>query len=87
MAFQNKNYFQRRTKPRGPRTNDRIRAQEVPRLRPKKVTREKPTVLSISLRSREAKRRAGTIQRGGVLRRERRALVDEKREGNQGEMF
>ena len=29
MPFQNKNYFQRRTKPRGPRTNDRIRALEV----------------------------------------------------------
>ena len=29
MAYQNKNYFQRRTKPRGPRTNDRIRALEV----------------------------------------------------------
>ena len=29
MAFQNKNYFQRRTKPKGPRINDRIRALEV----------------------------------------------------------
>ena len=29
MAYQNKNYFQRRTKPKGPRTNDRIRALEV----------------------------------------------------------
>ena len=29
MAFQKQNYFQRRTKPRGPRTNDRIRALEV----------------------------------------------------------
>ena len=29
MAFQRQNYFQRRTKPRGPRTNDRIRALEV----------------------------------------------------------
>ena len=29
MAFQNRNYFQRRTRPRGPRTNDRIRALEV----------------------------------------------------------
>ena len=29
MPFQDKNYFQRRTKPRGPRTNDRIRALEV----------------------------------------------------------
>ena len=29
MAYQNRNYFQRRTKPRGPRTNDRIRALEV----------------------------------------------------------
>ena len=29
MAFQKKNYFQRRTRPRGPRTNDRIRALEV----------------------------------------------------------
>ena len=29
MPFQKKNYFQRRTKPRGPRTNDRIRALEV----------------------------------------------------------
>jgi len=29
VAFQNRNYFQRRTKPRGPRTNDRIRALEV----------------------------------------------------------
>ena len=29
MAFQKQNYFQRRTKPRGPRTNDRIRAPEV----------------------------------------------------------
>ena len=28
MAFKN-NYFQRRTKPRGPRTNDRIRSSEV----------------------------------------------------------
>jgi len=29
VAFQNKNYFQRRTKPKGPRINDRIRALEV----------------------------------------------------------
>ena len=29
MSFQKKNYFQKRTKPRGPRTNDRIRASEV----------------------------------------------------------
>ena len=29
MAFKNRNYFQRRTRPRGPRTNDRIRALEV----------------------------------------------------------
>tara|TARA_B100001750_G_C15286512_1_gene485128 strand:- start:59 stop:604 length:546 start_codon:yes stop_codon:yes gene_type:complete len=29
VAFQKQNYFQRRTKPRGPRTNDKIRALEV----------------------------------------------------------
>ena len=29
MAFQRENYFQRRTKARGPRANDRIRAREV----------------------------------------------------------
>ena len=29
MAFQKQHYFQRRTKPKGPRTNERIRAQEV----------------------------------------------------------
>jgi len=29
VAFQKQNYFQRRTKPKGPRTNDRIRASEV----------------------------------------------------------
>ena len=29
MAFQKQNYFQRRTKPKGPRTNERIRAREV----------------------------------------------------------
>ena len=29
MPFQNRNYFQRRTKPKGPRTNERIRASEV----------------------------------------------------------
>ena len=29
MAFQNKNYFQRRTRPKGPKTNERIRALEV----------------------------------------------------------
>ena len=29
MAYQNKNYFQRRTRPKGPRINDRIRAYEV----------------------------------------------------------
>ena len=29
MAFQKQNYFQRRTKPKGPRTNERIRAKEV----------------------------------------------------------
>ena len=29
MAFQKQNYFQRRTKPKGPRINDRIRALEV----------------------------------------------------------
>ena len=29
MAFQKQNYFQRRTRPKGPRTNDRIRALEV----------------------------------------------------------
>ena len=29
MAFQKQNYFQRRTKPRGPRANDRIRASQV----------------------------------------------------------
>jgi len=29
VAFQKQNYFQRRTKPRGPRTNERIRAPEV----------------------------------------------------------
>jgi len=29
VAFQKKNYFQRRTKPKGPRINDRIRALEV----------------------------------------------------------
>ena len=29
MVFQKQNYFQRRTKPRGPRTNERIRAPEV----------------------------------------------------------
>ena len=29
MAFQKQNYFQRRTKPRGPRTNERIRATQV----------------------------------------------------------
>ena len=28
MPFQNRNYFQRRTRPKGPRTNDRIRALE-----------------------------------------------------------
>ena len=29
MAFQKQNYFQRRTKPKGPKTNERIRASEV----------------------------------------------------------
>ena len=29
MAFQKKNYFQRRTRPRGPRANERIRATQV----------------------------------------------------------
>ena len=29
MAFQKQNYFQRRTKPKGPRANERIRAREV----------------------------------------------------------
>ena len=29
MAFQRQNYFQRRTKPRGPKANERIRAPEV----------------------------------------------------------
>ena len=29
MAFQKQNYFQRRTKPRGPKTNERIRAPQV----------------------------------------------------------
>ena len=29
MSFQKQNYFQKRTKPKGPRTNDRIRALEV----------------------------------------------------------
>ncbi len=29
MAFHNQNYFQRRTKPKGPKTNERIRALEV----------------------------------------------------------
>jgi|TARA_B110000438_G_scaffold286215_1_gene317205 translation initiation factor IF-3 len=29
VAFQKQNYFQRRTKPRGPKTNDRIRAPQV----------------------------------------------------------
>jgi len=29
VAFQKQNYFQRRTKPRGPKTNERIRAHEV----------------------------------------------------------
>ena len=29
MVFQKQNYFQRRTKPRGPKTNERIRAPEV----------------------------------------------------------
>jgi translation initiation factor IF-3 len=29
VAFQKQNYFQRRTKPRGPKTNDRIRSLEV----------------------------------------------------------
>ena len=29
MSFPRKNYFQRRTRPKGPRTNDRIRALEV----------------------------------------------------------
>ena len=29
MPFQKQNYFQRRTKPRGPRTNEKIRAHEV----------------------------------------------------------
>ena len=29
MAFQKQNYFQRRTRPRGPRTNERIRAPQV----------------------------------------------------------
>ena len=29
MAFQKQNYFQRRTKPRGPKTNERIRSLEV----------------------------------------------------------
>ena len=29
MAFQKQNYFKRRTKPKGPRINERIRASEV----------------------------------------------------------
>ena len=29
MPFHKSNYFQRRTKPKGPRTNERIRASEV----------------------------------------------------------
>ena len=29
MAYQKQNYFQRRTRPKGPRTNERIRAEEV----------------------------------------------------------
>ena len=29
MAFQKQNYFQKRTRPKGPRINDRIRALEV----------------------------------------------------------
>jgi len=29
VAFQNRNYFQRRSRPKGPRTNNRIRAMEV----------------------------------------------------------
>ena len=29
MAFQKQNYFQRRTKPKGPKANERIRALEV----------------------------------------------------------
>ena len=29
MAFQKQNYFQRRTKPKGPKANERIRAPQV----------------------------------------------------------
>ena len=29
MPFQKKNYFQRRTKPRGPKANERIRSPQV----------------------------------------------------------
>ena len=29
MAFQKQNYFQRRTRPRGPKANERIRASQV----------------------------------------------------------
>ena len=29
MAFHKQNYFQRRTRPKGPKTNERIRASEV----------------------------------------------------------
>ena len=29
MAFQKQNYFQRRTKPKGPKTNERIRSPQV----------------------------------------------------------
>ena len=29
MSFQKQNYFQRRTKPKGPRTNERIRSPQV----------------------------------------------------------
>ena len=29
MIFQKKNYFQRRTKPRGPKANERIRSPQV----------------------------------------------------------
>ena len=29
MTFQKKNYFQRRTKPKGPKTNERIRSPQV----------------------------------------------------------
>ena len=67
MSFNKQNYFQRRTKPKGPKTNDRIRALEV-----QVISSDKKNLGTFAIK--EANDKSVTIRRLGSEKQETLSL-------------